>query len=594
MTVTENFIKSWVALQGQLIRGLHMAYVDLQGPAVRSGALAVCYPETDGREQELALAARLAQRSRAPVTTTAMPGEADGETLRIAFPLQLGEEAAGAVVVEVDGPLERQAAVIQSLQWGEAWLRLALSQQQDERADPGYGDLVARALKQLDHDDTLTTVLALLPGLVAGSRVALGASGGKRIELLGVSAVADLDRRGLRARLLREAMAEALAANATLAWPTTADDSGDGDSGDGAPDRSAQALLAESGRLNGVITVPVSDGLPEPLVFVFEFSGELSPDSGSMARCSEAAHVVAPLLALRRESTRPWPQRLLGLCREGASRLLPKTGRWRRLVVLALLLAALVFVLTPAAYRVSAPATLEGSVQQAVVAPFDGYIADAVVRAGQQVGQGQVLARLDDRELVAERRRLRAEENELSEQHRQAVATLDHSQARILQAQLDQNRARLALVQERLERTELKAPLDGLVISGDWSRSLGVPVSRGDLLFQVAPLADYRIALEVSDRDIAGFAVGQQGELTLSAMPRESLRFTVVGISPLAPEKVAEPAFLVEGRLQHETAGLRPGMQGVAKVTLGLRQRWWIWTHGLTDWLRLELWRRLP
>ena len=57
-------------------------------------------------------------------------------------------------------------------------------------------------------------------------------------------------------------------------------------------------------------------------------------------------------------------------------------------------------------YRVSAPAIVEGAVQRAVVAPFEGYIATAGVRAGQQVEEGALLARLDDRELQNERHML--------------------------------------------------------------------------------------------------------------------------------------------------------------------------------------------
>jgi hypothetical protein len=35
-------------------------------------------------------------------------------------------------------------------------------------------------------------------------------------------------------------------------------------------------------------------------------------------------------------------------------------------------------------------------------------------------------------------------------------------------------------------------------------------------------------------------------------------------------------------------------MEGVAKVKVGERRRGWIWTHRLTDWLRLKLWRWWP
>jgi RND family efflux transporter MFP subunit len=304
--------------------------------------------------------------------------------------------------------------------------------------------------------------------------------------------------------------------------------------------------------------------------------------------------VVAPLLELRRARDAPWMARLSALLHEGLQRLLGPKGRVRRALFTLLVLLLVILGLGMGEYRVSAPAVVEGAVQRAVVAPFEGYIEQAGVRAGQKVAKGDLLARLDDRDLQSERRSLIAEEAELAKEHRQAVAVLDRGKAKMFEAQLARTRAGLALIEDKLGRTELRAPLDGLVISGDWSRSLGVPVSRGELLFEIAPLDDYRVAIQVSDREIAGLAAGQQGELILSALPRRPVRLSVTDITTLAAEEPGEPVFRVEAELAGDTPELRPGMEGVAKITAGERRRWWIWTHALTDWLRLQLWRWLP
>jgi hypothetical protein len=39
---------------------------------------------------------------------------------------------------------------------------------------------------------------------------------------------------------------------------------------------------------------------------------------------------------------------------------------------------------------------------------------------------------------------------------------------------------------------------------------------------------------------------------------------------------------------------LRPGMEGVGKISIDERKLVWIWTHGFTDWVRLWLWSYLP
>lgn len=585
MVVSESFIQTWFALQHQLIAGLQLAYIDLHGRSVPSGAMVVTYPEVIDNAAELALAAQLAQRSKSPVTNMIATGDDGVTTLRIAYPLQLDRHADGAVVVEVLAPLERQAALLQLLKWGEAWLNLALSQQGSSVAPHDYAELLDAGLGQAGYRDTLAAVLSLLPGYVGCTRVALGRAHGDEMLLEAVSDVAELDPRSRRARSLEQAMREALQAASGVCWPV---DDSDGQM------LVMQHQLVDDGALNGVCSVPLSDGIRSPLVFVFEFAGDQRLSGDGRAACEEAARVVAPLLELRHALDRSWWRRFVELFRDGARQLGGTRGRHRRIGTLVAGLLLGLFAFSDGDYRVAAPASLEGALQRAVVAPFDGYIVEAPARAGQRVAEGESLARLDDRELIGERRRLRAEQAEFAEQHRQAVATLDHAKTKVLEAQLAQNEARLGLVGDQLRRTELRAPLAGLVISGDWRRSLGVPVSRGELLFQLAPLDEYRVAMQVSDRDIAGFESGLSGELTLTALPREVIRFEVTDISSLAPVEAAEPSFRVEARLLDALAGLRPGMQGVAKVSIGPRPRWWIWTHALTDWLRLQAWRLWP
>ncbi|ASJ75288.1 efflux RND transporter periplasmic adaptor subunit [Granulosicoccus antarcticus] len=585
MIISEPFIRSWFALQSQLISGLQHAYIDLHGAGVLPGGLTVSYPDNLDSTVELSLAAQLARRSGAPVTGTSISKEDGATILRIACPMQLGEHADGALVVEVKAPPDRQAAVLQLLKWGESWLNLALEQRDEEPESEGYKRLIQTGMAQKDYRDTVTVVLALLRVRTACTRVALGYSTENGVKLDTISELGELDFRSTRVKSIESAMTEALQHGSTVSCSNSDNDTGE---------FPQQRRLVESGSLSGVFCVPILQGLCNPLVICFEFANGFSHESSRRAVCEEGATIVAPLLELHREQKRPWLHRLKALCHEGIQQLLDVNGRQKRIGLMVFVLLLVLFAQSDGEYRVPASATLEGTVQRAVIAPFEGYILDARARAGQQVAEGDLLARLDDRELLGERRRLRAEQGELAEQHRQAVATLDHGKAKIFEAQLEQAQAKLSLVQDQLSRTELRAPLGGLVISGDWSRSLGVPVQRGDLLFQIAPLDEYQIVMKVSDKDIAEVKVGQQGLLTLSALPRDTVRFTVSGISTMAPVETIEPAFRVEAALQETLLGLRPGMQGVAKIVVGEHRRWWIWTHDLTDWLRLQLWRLWP
>ena len=53
------------------------------------------------------------------------------------------------------------------------------------------------------------------------------------------------------------------------------------------------------------------------------------------------------------------------------------------------------------------------------------------MRAGDAVRQGQVLARLDDRDLKVERARLFAQREQLGQQYRDAMSRQERSQVRI-------------------------------------------------------------------------------------------------------------------------------------------------------------------
>jgi multidrug efflux pump subunit AcrA (membrane-fusion protein) len=582
LILTESTLKTWLELQRQLIAGLQLAYVALHGDDLPAHGLAVLYPDEAVASDELALAARLAARSEAPVTGTAPGRNGEPAALRVAYPLRLGNEAHGAIVVEVNGDPEQQRQIIRLLKWGETWLKLALQRSEKQVSDAPTAALIREGLAQSGADDTVTAVLARLPELTGCTRAALGESNDGRVQLVGISNVAEPAKRNDRVRLIERAMREALDAEACCYWP------GDDDTA------VEQQNLADKAGLTAVCSVPIGTGLPRPLVFTFEYDGGAHWSGQSPQRCSDAAALIAPLVAFKQERDRSWWVRWYALMAEGIGSLTQRAGAGKRLAWMTVALVIIAFGLSTGSYRVSAPAVVEGAVQRALVAPFDAFIAEAPVRAGQTVAVGDLLARLDDRDLQNDRRRIRAEQNELVDQHRQAVATLDHAGARVLDAQLAQNRARLALLDERLARTELRAPLEGIVISGDWTRSLGAPVTRGDLLFEIAPLDQYRVAIQVSDRDVVQIADGQIGELVLAALPRQPVQLKVTEIATLSPEDVADPGFRVEAELVGEIPALRPGMEGVAKVTVGERRRWWIWTHPLTDWLRLQWWRWWP
>jgi len=317
-------------------------------------------------------------------------------------------------------------------------------------------------------------------------------------------------------------------------------------------------------------------------------------DAATCQLCEDVAALLGPSLVLQRQAGAS----LLEPCRMFVAARwaeLSEPGRAKPKLVFATALLLLgVFVFARGDYRLTAEARLEGRVQRVIVAGLDGYIAEANARAGDIVSEGQVLGRLDDRDLLLERRKWAGRGDQLRKEYREALAVHDRAQVNIISAKIAQARAQLELLEENLLHTRLVAPFDGIVVQGDLSQSMGSPIQRGDVLFEVAPLDGFRIVLEVDERDIANAVVGQRGRLTLSALPGKPLPLVVERVTPVATAEDGRNFFRVDAQLEEPAPGLRPGMEGVAKIEVGERRLVWIWTHSLVDWLRLWAWTWLP
>jgi RND family efflux transporter MFP subunit len=245
-------------------------------------------------------------------------------------------------------------------------------------------------------------------------------------------------------------------------------------------------------------------------------------------------------------------------------------------------------------YRLSANASLEGSISRSIVAPLDGYIKDASVRAGDVGKKGDVICRMNDRELQLERLTLVSKRGQYERQYKKAMAERNRGEANIISSQIDQAAAEINLVQNKLSQIVIRSPFDGVVLAGDLSQRYGAAVKRGEDLFQIAPLDAYRLILKVDEQRITDVALGQRGVLVLSSLPHEKYEFTVKKITSITTAEDGRNYFRVEADLDKLSPRLRPGMEGVGKINVDRRLVVQIWTRSFITWLRLGLWSWLP
>ncbi|MCE4555790.1 HlyD family efflux transporter periplasmic adaptor subunit [Roseateles cellulosilyticus] len=324
------------------------------------------------------------------------------------------------------------------------------------------------------------------------------------------------------------------------------------------------------------------------VVAVLVAQGELTPAALQVLRTSAA--LAEPLLRHWRAAELPLPRQTWRALRRIGGRLSgPGHWAWKVGAAAAVLMLA-VLVGVPVDDRVTAHTVIEGRTRQLVTAPFEGFIAEALVRPGDRVRQGQVLLRLDDRDLVLEQAKLRGERDQAAGKLRQAMADRDAANVALASAELQGSEGQLALVEAKLARTRLVAPMDGLVVTGDWVQQLGGPVELGKEMFEIAS-EGYRVVLHVPERDIARVRTGQRGVLRLAGQPHEGHDFEVSRVTATASVQDGTNGFRAEAAWVGEVPPLSPGMQGVAKVVVGKSNLLTIWTRESLDWLRLKLWQ---
>lgn len=587
----DDFLARWLALLCLQVGGVRSALLLVAGEVDNTFHAGAVWPDA---ERDLAYLAPLAQQALAERRGIVQP-LVDGTSARVAYPVEVAGALKAAIVLDAApraDPALQQA--LRQVHWASAWLvdlyrQQALRQREAavERLDLVQSALGA-ALQQRGFQPAAFAVVNLLATRLQCDRVSLGLDEDGQARLMAISNTAQFDARSNLVRLIADAMDEALDATGAVQYPAQGDarlgaaSHGALATDDGADGAALSVLLTSAEGSFGVLTLERRRG---PAFTTDEFES-----------CRVAGQLLGPVLSLARDQDLSLPRRLWRSGRRGTEALFGSGHPGAKLLASLALAVLLVFSFVDADHRVSARTVVEGEVQRATVVPFEGFLAESFVRAGDSVQRGQPMARLDDRELRLESARWQAEHEQAMGKYRQAQASRDRAAMAVLAAQAAQAQAQLSLVQERLARLVLVAPFDGRVVSGDLRQLIGTPLEQGKVLFETAPLDAYRVVLQVDERDIGQLREQQRGELVLAGLPGVPLAFSVRQITPVASAEDGRNFFRVEALV--ETAGaaqrLRPGMEGVGKVDVGERRLIWIWTHSLVDWLRMALWRWLP
>jgi multidrug resistance efflux pump len=236
-------------------------------------------------------------------------------------------------------------------------------------------------------------------------------------------------------------------------------------------------------------------------------------------------------------------------------------------------------------------ARIEGATQRVLVAPTDGFIKQVHAQPGDVVRADQVLADMAEQDLKLEHDKWASQVAQQDNAYAAAMSHADRAEAALALSRLEEAQAQLALTDAQLQRTQLKAPFDGVLIQGDLTQSIGAPVKQGDTLMTVASTQRWRVIVDIDEADIARVQPGQEGVMALSALPWDTLPVRVRRITPLAQARDGRNLFEVEAEVTQDVPReVRPGLTGQAKIRVGREPLLWGWLRPVVEHVRLMLW----
>lgn len=513
------------------------------------------WPAGTNAAEPLVAAARLAQRSGETVRADA---GADGAIL--AVPLPGGAPGAGALACLLPDAGAVDAAS-EALARGAGWLARLLG---DALQPPADDPVLPAAWRALGAADTAQLRAVALAEVLAESFACTRAA----VVRLG---------RGGRMRTAALSHGRRCAPRTPLAHALAHD--------------TRRALAGDEPVLEGRsgLVVPLRTGPQAVGVWVLTREDDAGFTAVERARLAALADALAGAMWLSERAERDPVHRVQRALGGGANR--EHTRRPGFLAAAVLAVAALGFAALPGPYRVKASAAVEGEAQQAIVAPFDSYIAAVHVSPGDSVAAGQPLVSFTPDDLRLAQVKWASERARAVAARRDAAARQERAKLRVLDAQIEHANAELELVSAQIARLELTAPVAGTVVSGDLSQQLGAPVRRGEPLFELVPGDAWRLRLLVDEADVNDLAPGMRGTLKLNAYPAERFEFVLQRVTPVSEVTPEGNHFIAYAALADAAVPLRPGMGGIARIEAGERPRAAAWTRALRVWLALAWWR---
>ena len=267
----------------------------------------------------------------------------------------------------------------------------------------------------------------------------------------------------------------------------------------------------------------------------------------------------------------------------------------KRTTLVALGVAALLFMIFfPLQLKVGGNAYVLPTRAAPVSAEVDGIIEQVNYREGDLVPAGTVVATLRSDEYLLNLNEARARYDMTARELTRVQAVSGAAAAQIERVKLDQTEREISLYQTRLEQTQIRAPITGMIVTPRLEEKRGRFIRRGEALCETADTDPVVIETAIAEDDIGLVQPDQEVWLKANTFPGQKFIGRITRISPQATIEHGTQVFIVRAEIDNPQHNLRTGMVGRAKILTGSRGIGYVLLREPLRWLQKKLWAWIP
>ena len=220
-----------------------------------------------------------------------------------------------------------------------------------------------------------------------------------------------------------------------------------------------------------------------------------------------------------------------------------------------------------------------------------GFLEKFLCGQGDRVKKDQVLALLNNQELMTQYEKLRIAHSSLLQAKRKALGLSKHVDYDQAEFEIGRNEKEIEKLKEKIEKLKILAPKDGIILTSNLRERMGDFLTEGAVFCEMGYLGGAQVRVIISEDDFSEVKSSLPVELKVYAYAERVFHGEVMDVSPvkieslenlalsskfggtLPTEKMTKagempklPFFQVTMRIENPGHLLKPGMTGISKI----------------------------